>query len=229
MLITPNTRTSPTFRTQVDAELTKKIYQRVPVLVNERTKQNPWGVRFATMFHMSNDSHLFRSEPGEGRLPLYEAKFIWHFTHRWATFEGSTSREMTTAELADPHCTVTPRYWVERAEVDARLAGRWEREWVLVYRDVTDSRNERTVVSSLIPSVGIGNKAPLIMPTVDSAPLVTCLLSVLNSFVLDYVARQKIGGMTMNYCLPLGGLKPSPLGDGFSTRAVALWYTEMHK
>jgi transposase len=31
------------------------------------------------------------------------------------------------------------------------------------------------------------------------------------------------------YCPPLGGLKPSPLGDGFSTRAVALWYTGMHE
>ncbi|HMO60355.1 MAG TPA: N-6 DNA methylase, partial [Roseiflexaceae bacterium] len=34
-LINPNTRTAPVFRTSADAELTKKIYRRVPVLVNE--------------------------------------------------------------------------------------------------------------------------------------------------------------------------------------------------
>jgi hypothetical protein len=41
--------------------------------------------------------------------------------------------------------------------------------------------------------------------------------------------REVAASIVPIYCLPLGGLKPSPLGDGFSTRAVALWYTEMHK
>ena len=36
-LINPNTLTSPVFRTRVDAELTRKIYQRVPVLENKFT------------------------------------------------------------------------------------------------------------------------------------------------------------------------------------------------
>ncbi|MBX0331454.1 hypothetical protein K2Z83_27765 [Oscillochloris sp. ZM17-4] len=76
-LINPNTRTAPVFRTRQDAELTKKIYRRAPVLVNERTEANPWGVRFMAMFHMSNDSHLFQSAPGEGLLPLYEAPMCY--------------------------------------------------------------------------------------------------------------------------------------------------------
>ncbi|MFS8783236.1 endonuclease domain-containing protein, partial [Synechococcus sp. R6-7] len=59
--INPNTRTLPVFRTRQDADLTRAIYQRVPVLVNERTGENSWGVRFLRMFDMSNDSHLFRT------------------------------------------------------------------------------------------------------------------------------------------------------------------------
>ncbi|MFS8800867.1 DUF559 domain-containing protein, partial [Synechococcus sp. R60.2] len=59
--INPNTRTLPVFRTRQDADLTRAIYQRVPVLVNEHTGENSWGVRFMAMFHMSNDSHLFRT------------------------------------------------------------------------------------------------------------------------------------------------------------------------
>ncbi len=73
--INPNTRTLPVFRTRQDAELTKAIYQRVPVLVNENSppspealgegdwggEANPWGVRFLRMFDMSNDSGLFRT------------------------------------------------------------------------------------------------------------------------------------------------------------------------
>ena len=60
-LLNPNTRTCPVFRTRADAELTRKVYRRVPVLVNEATGENPWGISFLRMFDMSNDSHLFRT------------------------------------------------------------------------------------------------------------------------------------------------------------------------
>src|SRR5690606_24055674 len=62
-LINPNTKTCPVFRSQADAELTKKIYRRVPVLIDEARggRGNPWGIGFMTMFHMSNDSGLFRT------------------------------------------------------------------------------------------------------------------------------------------------------------------------
>jgi hypothetical protein len=48
--INPNTRTAPLFRTRRDADLTAAIYARVPVLINETTGANPWGVRFLRMF-----------------------------------------------------------------------------------------------------------------------------------------------------------------------------------
>jgi hypothetical protein len=62
-LINPNTKTAPVFRSHFDAELTAKIYSRVPVLINEsRAEQgNPWGISFMAMFHMSNASALFRT------------------------------------------------------------------------------------------------------------------------------------------------------------------------
>ena len=61
--INPNTRTAPVFRSRADAELTAKIYSRVPVLIDESKGKagNPWGVKFMAMFHMSNDSGLFRT------------------------------------------------------------------------------------------------------------------------------------------------------------------------
>ena len=96
-LINPNTRTCPVFRSQKDAEITKKVYRTVPVLVKEGSKEtsvegNPWNIRFSTMFHMSNDSGLFRTEPGEGLLPLYEDKMIYQFDHRWGTFDNPASK-----------------------------------------------------------------------------------------------------------------------------------------
>lgn len=62
-LLNPNTGTCPVFRSRRDAEITLGIYRRVPVLINENDpiNGNPWGIRFMTMFHMSNDSHLFHT------------------------------------------------------------------------------------------------------------------------------------------------------------------------
>ena len=61
--LNPNTKTAPVFRTRRDSELTAQIYRRVPVLLSHErgATQNLWGVSFMAMFHMANDSGLFRT------------------------------------------------------------------------------------------------------------------------------------------------------------------------
>jgi hypothetical protein len=130
-LINPNTRTCPVFRSRTDAELTRAIYRRVPVLIEEerdgQPEKNPWGVQFSQgLFNMTSDSSLFSSQSGAGRLPLYEAKMIHQFDHRWATY-GSGGGEDGAHDLgpeqkANPNQCATPRYWVSEREVLARLA-----------------------------------------------------------------------------------------------------------
>lgn len=128
--INPNTLTCPVFRSRKDAELTKKIYAGVPVLIREardgEPEVNPWGLRFSTMFHMSNDSHLFAAEAAADRLPLYEAKMIHQYDHRWATYRvdagADVSVDVPLAEKRDPAYAVRPRYWVEAREVYLRTA-----------------------------------------------------------------------------------------------------------
>src|SRR5690606_31417481 len=151
-LINPNTLTCPVFRSERDAELTKKLYRAAPVLMRDAViagegkqakvvepAQNPWGISFSQgLFNMTSASHLFKTEPAPDRLPLYEAKLIHQFDHRWATYTpDGNSRDVTPAEKADPAFTVTPRYWVSRAEVEERLCKRdrdgrviwqWERD-----------------------------------------------------------------------------------------------------
>ncbi|EIP84421.1 putative type II DNA modification enzyme [Burkholderia humptydooensis MSMB43] len=137
--INPNTSTCPVFRSQRDAELTKKLYRMAPVLIREahvdengdivEPEANPWGMRFQTMFHMSNDSRLFRDDDSPDRLPLYEAKMIHQFDHRWVSYVGDPSRKddlatvgLSKAQKADAGFTLRPRYWVEQCEVLARIA-----------------------------------------------------------------------------------------------------------
>ncbi len=138
-LVNPNTKTSPVCRSQCDVELTKAVYRRVPVLIREAEKDadghvtapgvNPWGIAFQRMLDMSNDSHLFRDAPraGERDLPLYEAKMIHQFDHRWATYVpkaggGLETIDCTDAQKADPAFAPVPRYYVAEREVLARIA-----------------------------------------------------------------------------------------------------------
>lgn len=360
--LNPNTLTLPVFRSERDAELTKKLYRAAPILITEaqvdgdgkllRPEVNPWGIRFQTMFHMSGDSGLFAEGPAAGgqsrRLPLYEAKMIHQFDHRWATYvdaASSAAGEVETADVSDaqkgdPACSVRPRYWMDEREVLARIArvparvsrawlalhsaretadstaldatladllfalaqwvagelfhraagampaaGAWKAEqahphiaptevqlktrfprlndvlrgeglttkkaladfpkwatqirdarlnddeltalseelrasaladvlrrlldhwmdyrsprWLMGWRDICRSTDERTVISSVLPRVGVGNKIPLFFPHADvTAAQSAAMLGNLSALTLDFVARQKIGGTTLNY------------------------------
>lgn len=176
-LINPNTRTCPVFRSERDAELVKRLYRAAPVLIREavtndedtvlQPEQNLWGIRFQTMFHMSNDSGLFADAPDSAgqprRLPLYEAKLIHQFDHRWATYvdaDGGAAGQVETADVSeaqktDPACTVRPRYWVNEREVLARIAlvpTRVARAWMALHagRDIGDSTGLDTALDDLL-------------------------------------------------------------------------------
>jgi len=219
--INPNTRTAPVFRARRDAELTAAIYDRVPVLIDEGkgAAGNPWGVSFMAMFHMSNDSGLFRTakqlaaegfardgtdwvnDAGARYVPLYEAKMIHQFDHRWATYEadGVTSRDVTLAEKQDAAFEPSPRYWVPAAEVESRLAAKgWNRGWLMGWRDITNATNERTVIAPAFAQRGVGNKIPLML-TKEPTKKLAGLVGNLAAISFDFAARQKIGGTSMNY------------------------------
>ena len=238
-LLNPNTRTCPIFRTRRDAEITKGIYRRVPVLIREaepggRPEENPWGVSFMAMLHMSNDSDKFRTREelerdgwtlrgnvfhrgADRHLPLYEAKMIHHFNHRFGDYadrpaesESTALPEVPVERLQDPNYQPLPRYWVAEPEVDARLAGRWNRGWLLGWRDICRATDERTVIAGVVPRVGVGHTAPLALFHGTPAPLLACLLACWSSFVFDYGARQKVGGTHLTYGYLMQLPQPAP-------------------
>lgn len=214
--INPNTLTCPVFRARRDAELTRRVYQRVPVLIREgrdgQPEQNPWGIRFMQGTHnMSSDSHLFLGGDGEGRLPLYEAKMIHQFDHRWASYRvdagEDVSEGVSLADKQNPDFTVTPRYWVDEAEVRQRLADKgWERHWLLGFRDICRATDERTVIASVMPIAAVGHTMPLKL-IAQSPALTAAFLANLCSTTLDFIARVKVGGTHLTY----GYLKQFPI------------------
>ncbi|OYD88312.1 restriction endonuclease [Nostoc sp. 'Peltigera membranacea cyanobiont' 213] len=208
-LLNPNTFTCPVFRTGTDAELTKKIYQRVPVLENEKSGSNPWGISFMQgLFNMSTDSYLFKNQAGNGLVPLYEAKMFHQFDHRYSTYEDATQAQLNVGILPkpleevkqNPHFAVQPRYWVSRVDLKNRLAEKWNKDWLLGFRSICRSTDERTAIFSVLPKIAIGHKAPLVLINNKKIiSLIGCLLANLNSLVFDFVTRQKMGGTDFSY------------------------------
>lgn len=164
-------------------------------------------------------------------LPLYEAKMIHHYDHRWATYEkdGST-RDVRLKEKQDPDFVVQPRYWVREEVVKDRLGTRASQDWMLGFRDICRSTDERTMITSQLPTTAVGHTLPIAFTQRGQA----VLQAAWSSFAFDYVARQKVGGthMTYSYLMQL----PSPLpysnqdgviqADWLTARAQILQSTE---
>ena len=148
--LNPNTKTCPVFRSSYDAVITAKIYRNSTILLNEENGDNPWNVKFGSMFNMSTDSYLFRTyaqlteqgatldgntlttTEGETYVPLYEGKMIWHYNHHYGSWptEGERPNSInmpSEAELANPDSCIMPWYWVPLSAVNDRLV-RYDKE-----------------------------------------------------------------------------------------------------
>jgi hypothetical protein len=226
-LLNPNTRTCPVFRTARDAELTKAVYRRIPVLLKEgQLEVNPWGISFLRMLDMANDSGVFRTAKqllGDGYhltgnvfrngnifyLPLYEAKMTNLFDHRHGSITGSEdvadlsgipAQPPTLAQRKDPNHGAIPRYWVPSEIVDERVKrARWPHCFFISFRDVARATDSRTAIHAVLPRIGVGHKAPLILPFAAQPGEQALLLANLNSYIYDYLVRQKIGGASLSY------------------------------
>ncbi len=219
MLFNPNTRTCPTFRTRADAVLSKRIYRQVPVLVNERSGENPWRLEFKQgLFNMTSGSHLFSPTASDGMRPLYEGKMFDTFDHRAANivvnpknlYRQAQPEEVGIEAHKDSHFRVRPQHWVRDCDVEERLSD-WPHRWLPVMKDITSATNERTSILAFIPRVGVGHNADILLPLGQPPRMTACLVANINCLVFDYVARQKIPGNHMSFflvnqlpCLPPG-------------------------
>jgi hypothetical protein len=208
--VNPNTGTAPTFRTARDADLTTRIHSGFPVLLDRRPSRPVPTLRFRyeNPFHMSGDSELFRAaseleadrfypiEGGSYRRgaleyrPLYEGKMVQAFDHRAASVvvnplnlhRPGQPENATEQQHENPNWLPRPQFYVPRnADLD---------RWMIGLKDITASTNHRTVIATILPTGHTGHTLPVLRTDDRQASLY--LLANLNSFALDYIARQKV-------------------------------------
>lgn len=223
-LLNPNTRTCPAFRFARDVLLFKQIALHVPVLVDDFAEANAWTFSGFLMFMMDAGSEVFRdgaslasdgftsansswSRDKRNAFPLLEGKMIHHFDHRFGTYEGQTEGQARQGKLPefssdqhlDPSRYVMPRYWVLDEDIASRVASRWQKQWFICWRDITNAKNERTVIAAIVPRVATGDTLPIALISPEHVQHICSLLANLCSFVLDYAGRQKVSGMHLRF------------------------------
>lgn len=197
------------FQTRRDYEIADKIYDGHPLLGEIVT--GGWNVKFSCEFHMTNDRDLFNTL--KRGLPLYEGGMI----HQFDAF----FRE--------------PEFWVDEVKGRERLAnksGDSYQEYRLAFRDIARATDERTLISAVLPkNVFCNNKTPLVNlnDAQEREHTLLYVCSLLNSFVLDFIIRQKIS-TTLNFfymeTLPLPRLTAgNPFFDAIVPRAARLTCT----
>ncbi|MFM6072123.1 MAG: ATP-binding protein, partial [Dolichospermum sp.] len=133
--LSPDSISIMEFKSDLDIFIAEKM-SRFPLLGEEIA--DTWNLKLTAEFHMTNDSHLFKTEPGKGRLPLYEGKMIHQFTHKFAE----------------------PRYWVDEEEGRKAVLGKngVDKGQVLdyqcyrfAYRAIARNTDIRTLITSIIP------------------------------------------------------------------------------
>jgi hypothetical protein len=207
LAINPETATIPFFYSGRDAAIVASMYRVRPSLF-DRSGDSSWSVDFGRMLNMSDDSDGFvtlEELPSDKKararlLPVYEAKLTGQFDHRAGTFEGipredrfrlhAATNEPTHNQKDSSLYSVLPRYWLPEDEVSSAMGNE---SFFLAFRDaISATADARSLAASFVPRTPIVNTLFLVRTEAASDAMI--FAAAMNSFVLDYVLRQKATG-----------------------------------
>jgi hypothetical protein len=174
--LSPDSLSVMEFKSDTDVRIAEKML-RFPLLGEQI--EGVWSLRLTREFDMTNDSHLFKTQPAKGRLPLYEGKMIHQFDANFAE----------------------PRYWVDEREGRKALLGNQPdagqvldyQRYRLGFRAVAASTNEHSLIAAMLPSkVFSGNSVITAQEWIFDDYIQLFVLACLNGFVVDWMLRQKV-------------------------------------
>ena len=180
--LSPDSLSVMEFKSDLDIVIAEKMSQ-FPLLGEEI--QDKWNLKLTGEFDMTNDSHLFKTEPGKGRLPLYEGKMIHQFTHKFAE----------------------PRYWIDEEEGRKAVLGKYGVDngkivdyqcYRTGFRKIARNTDIRTLITTIIPPNFHAESFQSILlcsPVISHPPnYQECLylVAIWNSFLVDYSIRSRV-------------------------------------
>ncbi len=190
--LSPDSISVMEFKGELDIHIAEKM-ARFPLLGEQIPGK--WNLKLTREFDITNDSHFFQQSPGVGRLPLFTGKMFYQF-------------ERTNEQ---------PIYWIDEQEGRKALLGRRDDEgqlmdyqgYRLVHRRIARNTDSRTMIAYITPPMvftEVNSTTIKVIETGISNQEMLFICGLANSFVLDWVLRQKVS-TTLNmfyiYQLPV--------------------------
>jgi hypothetical protein len=237
--LSPDSHSVMEFKSEADIRIAEKML-KFPLL--GETVEGAWNLRLSTEFHMTNDSHLFKTEAGNGRLPLYEGKMIWHFEHGREPYRYWLERDAVEQDEIQRRTKKINKLPGKAAEGAYPVSYPFD-YYRLGFRTITGATNERALVVSVLPQkVVTGNSLTVSVPIEDQVVAgkwqetrlysdveLLVVASLMSSFLCDWFMRQKIlTNMNMFYVyqLPVPRLTVGVRGfEPIASRAARLTCT----
>ena len=148
------------------------------------------GIKFGCDLHMTADAGLFVAGQ-TAKYTLHEGKTFHQYTDRWDT---------------------APRYWVSEALLRDRPAvADAARQHRLAFRDIARSTDERTMIAMIAPPNTVFGHTATVEKQPSTRPLshARMLCALMNSFVFDWLVRQKAAAHLSLYIV---AAMPVPMG-----------------
>ncbi len=206
----PDSRSVMEFKSEIDIRIVEKMLQ-FPLL--GETIDGTWNLRLTNEFHMTNDSHLFKTEPGTGRLPMIEGKMAHQFEIGFSDF----------------------RYWIDEQEGRQELLGKKGDQGKLLdyqryrcaFRRIARNTDQRTFIATIIPpAVFAAESFNYVISGGMKISEQVFLAALLNSFAVDFYIRQMVTAnlnMFFAYQAPISRLTTKdPAFSPIATRAARL-------
>lgn len=179
-----------------------------------------WFPEFCREVDMTKERRHFVPSAGPSRIPVVEGRMVQ--AHRFGAkgyLEG-TGRSARWETYQVGGSTVSPQFWIPRAQVPRASQTRLE-QLRAGFCDITGQTNERSLMAAIIPpGVVCGNKVPtLVFPRDTSEERLLVWTAAVNSFVFDWMIRRVLT-TTVNYFLLLSVPLPRIQTDGLPWREL---------
>lgn len=204
--LSPDSHSVREFRSDLDVGIAEKML-KFPMLMEKI--EGAWTLGLRREFDMTNDSHLFQTNLGEGRLPLWEGKQFYQYVADFGQPRYWLDEREACGELLNTKLKKAKKKMRDAGldvEPDAGALQLDYNSYRLAFRDVTASTNERTVIAAILPpkrfcphTVSLER---VFVERIEDHRIVSdkglsqqerlYLLAIFNSYVFDWMLRQSV-------------------------------------
>ncbi|MEG4912526.1 Eco57I restriction-modification methylase domain-containing protein [Microcoleus sp. B7-D4] len=173
--LSPDSLSVMEFKNEGDIRIAEKMLQ-FPLLGEQI--EGKWNLRLSQEIHMTNDSHLFKTESGQGLVPLMQGNMFHQFQHSFAL----------------------PKYYIDLDEGRSKILGKVQdieqklsyQDYRLVHRRIGRNTDQRSLIACVLPRNRFCADTAQTVKTILPYITTVVITAIFNSFVADYEIRKRI-------------------------------------